>query len=312
MPPPGGSLRILPAGATVPSLFAASLLTASLLLPWQGQWLCAAAVIIVLGVPHGALDVEIGRTLLRHRVGWVWFPLFATPYLMLVAAVLGAWRLAPEPILAAFLAVSVWHFGTEESEGAHELSVLALGGLPVALPVVVQPVATARVLSAISGVPLAEAPAWLLWPSLAWVPLAVLWACRTLMWGPRRALLLPLLQCVGFVALPPLTAFALYFVSVHAPSHTAALIRHPTRAPRVHNTVSAWRLSTPTTILTVLIGAALLPFGAGEPAVRLVGVTLQLLAALTLPHVLLEVWLTGHERTQALTTQPRPVPCAAR
>ncbi|WP_409564502.1 Brp/Blh family beta-carotene 15,15'-dioxygenase [Methylobacterium sp. J-088] len=54
---------------------------------------------------------------------------------MLVAAVLGAWRLAPESTLAAFLAVSVWHFGTEEVEGGRELSVLALGGLPVALPV---------------------------------------------------------------------------------------------------------------------------------------------------------------------------------
>lgn len=294
MPALGGSLRVLPPGAAMPLRLAAPILVASLLLPWQGQWFCAAAVIIVLGVPHGALDVEIGRTLLRERIGRAWFPLFAAPYLALVAVVLVAWRLAPEPTLAAFLALSVWHFGSEETEGGG-LPAFALGGLPVALSVLLKPTATAQVLSAISAIPLAEPPAWLVWGSLAWVPLAILWACHTLIGGPRRALLLPLLQGIGFATLPPLTAFTLYFVSIHAPMHTAALIQHPTRAPRIHDHSSAWRRSMPTTLLTVLIGAALWPLGAGEPAVRLVSVTLQLLAALTLPHVLLDLWLTRRE-----------------
>lgn len=300
MPGPGGSVRILPSGAATPLWLAVPILAASLLLPWQGQWFCAAAVIIVLGVPHGALDVEIGRTLLRHRVGWAWFPLFAAPYLGLVAVVLVAWRLVPEATLGAFLAVSVWHFGLEETEGSG-LPALARGGLPVALPVLMQPAATAQVLSAISGVPFGALPVWLFWGSLAWMPLLAVWGYRTLMEGPRHALVLPVLQCIGFAVLPPLTAFTLYFVSVHAPTHTAALIRHPTRAPRIQDTGSAWRLALPTTALTVLIGTALWPLGSGEPAVRLVCVTLQLLASLTLPHLLLDMWLVGREKTQAVT-----------
>lgn len=290
-----GRDRLLPPGAGASLGLALPVLGASLFLPWSGQWVCAVVVIVALGVPHGALDVEIGRTLLRHRVGWAWFPTFAAPYLALVAVVLLAWRLAPEATLAAFLAVSVWHFGTEETGGGG-LATLAHGGIPVAVPVLVQPAETAHVLTAISALGLTAPPGWLVGASLSWVLLATLWTARTLRSGRARGLLLPFAACIAFAVLPPLTAFTLYFVAVHAPAHTAALIRHPTRAPRVRNAAAAWRRALPTTVLTVLIGAALWPLGTGEPAVRLVGVTLRLLAALTLPHMLLDAWLDRVEQ----------------
>ena len=306
-PSAGGMTRtyVSPVAAT-PSLLALPVLAVSLLLPWQAGWVCAVVTIIVLGVPHGALDVEIGRTLLRHRLGRVWFPIFALPYLALVAAVLVAWRWAPEVTLAAFLLASVWHFGSEEAGGG--LAALVLGGIPVTVPVLVHPAATAQVLSAAAGLTLATPPAWLSVGSLIWLLPAVLWTVRTIAAGRIRRLALPLLLCGCFVALPPLTAFALYFVAVHAPAHTDALVRHPTRAPRVLNAATAWRLALPVTILTVLIGAALWPFSAGEPAVRLVRVTLQLLAALTLPHMLLDAWLGHRERRGALSDGHRRGP----
>jgi len=298
MLPTGGTTRVLPPGVATPLGLAMPILVASLFLGWQGQWLCAVALIVVLGVPHGALDVEIGRNLLRHQFGQAWFPLFALPYLTLVVLVLVAWRLAPEASLAGFLALSVWHFGSEET-GEGGLPAIARGGLPIALPVLCQPAATAGVLSAIAGVPLATVPAWLLGASLAWLPLAAVWSVQTLRADRPRLLVLPLVLGAGFVALPPFTAFTLYFVAVHAPLHTSALIDHPTRAPRVRDARSAWWLAMPTTVLTVVIGATLWPFTAGEPAVRLVGVALQLLAALTLPHMLLDAWLTRREQAQA-------------
>ncbi len=54
-------------GRTAPFFLALPVLVASAVLPWQTGWVCAVATIVVLGVPHGALDVEIGRTLLRGR-----------------------------------------------------------------------------------------------------------------------------------------------------------------------------------------------------------------------------------------------------
>ena len=109
-------------------------------------------------------------------------------------------------------------------------------------------------------------------------------------------LLVPGLLAAMFAALPPLTAFALYFVGVHAPAHTAALIRNPARAPRVRDHRSAALLAMPITALTLLIGAALWPLYGGAVPDRLLALTIQGLAALTLPHMLLEAGLARRER----------------
>ncbi|RYY17867.1 MAG: hypothetical protein EON55_01090 [Alphaproteobacteria bacterium] len=298
MPRPSGTTSALPLGSAVPMLVACPILAASLLLSWQGQWLCAVALVIVLGVPHGALDVEIGRNLFRDRLGRAWFPAFALPYLTLVALVLVAWHVAPAPTLAAFLIASVWHFGSEDA-GVGGLPALAMGGIPVAVPVLMHPEATASVLAAITDLTLTSPPSWLVVGSFLWLPTAALWAIRTVHAGHRRTLALPAALCAAFTLLPPLTAFTLYFVVVHAPAHTTSLIRHPTRAPRVRDVAAAWRLSIFTTALTILIGAALWTVTPGETPVRFVRVTLQLLAALTLPHMLLDAWLTRREGSDA-------------
>ena len=287
---------VIPGGRTAPPLplsllLALPVLVASLALPWQAGWTAAVAVIILLGVPHGALDVEIGRNLLRGRVGFWWFPVFAGPYLLLVGSVLLAWRWAPEPTLAAFLVASVWHFGTEDAGGGG-WPALFRGGLPVAVPVLLHPQATARVFSAVSGLDFHQPPAWLTAGAILWLIPASVAALQS----RPRDLLLPGALCAVFATLPPLTAFALYFVAVHAPAHTAALIHHPIRAPRVRDEASAWRLAVPTTALTIAIGAALWPFYTGDVPVRLLCLTLQLLAAFTLPHMILDSWLERQDQ----------------
>ena len=264
----------------------------------------AVLAIVALGVPHGALDVEIGRTLLRPRFPRAWFPLFAGPYLLLVALVLLAWRVAPETSLAVFLLLSVWHFGLEDAP-AGGLEALARGGLPVAVPALAQPDATARLLSAIAGVPLDGLPSWLAGGSVLWLVPAALWALSELRNRRGRGLLLAAGLCTAFVLLPPLAAFTLYFVGVHAPAHTAALVRHPTRAPRATTSAAAWRLAAPATALTVLIGGALWPVTPGPWPDRLLCVTFQLLGALTVPHMLLDAWLERRDHASAARATPR-------
>ncbi|MDP9095853.1 MAG: Brp/Blh family beta-carotene 15,15'-dioxygenase, partial [Pseudomonadota bacterium] len=180
-----------------------------------------------------------------------------------------------------------WHFGTEDRRSTGVVSIVAWGGMPIAAPLLLQPAATMQVLSAIAGVPLVLAPPLLLWCSLVWLIAFGVTAARC----GWRDLGTPAALCVGFALLPPLTSFTLYFVAAHAPAHVDALIRHRQRAPRVCDRAAAWRLALPTTVLTVVIGAALWPLYPGPVTVRLVCVTLQLLAGLTLPHMLLEAWL---------------------
>ncbi len=277
-----------------PVLLAAPLLAASALLPASTSILLALAAIIVLGIPHGALDGEIARDLVRPRFGRLWFPVFSLPYLALSALVLAGWHLAPLSTLGGFLAASVWHFGSEESRSGSPIELLARGGLPIGLPVLVQPAATAAVFATVAGVPLPQPPAWLVAGALLWLALAALWSVRLVIEREWTTLLAQGLLASAFVILPPLTAFAIYFVGVHAPAHTQALIEDAGRARRVRDGRSAMRHALPLWVTTVLIGAALWPLYDGPTPARLLALTLQGLAALTLPHLVLDAWSSRH------------------
>lgn len=281
-------------------LLAGAALTLSAALPPGAQHVCALAVIIVLGVPHGALDGEAARAVLRPRFGQAWFLVFSLPYLSLSALVLLAWHGAPGLTLLGFLAASVWHFGSEDTEAGGGLEVIVRGGLPVAMPTLVHPVATAAVFQTVAGVSLPQLPEWLWASAMAWLALAAVWTGQAALRRRGRLLAVPGLLAALFVVLPPLTAFAIYFVGVHAPAHVAALIRNPARAPRVRDDRSAAVLAVPITALTLLIGAMLWPLYGGAIPDRLLTLTIQGLAALTLPHMLLDAVLARRERWASL------------
>lgn len=272
-------------------LLAAPVLAATSLLPAPAAMVAALAAIIVLGVPHGALDGELARVALRPRVGRWWFLAFSVPYLMLAALVLLAWQAAPLSTLAAFLLGASWHFGTEEACADGALAVVAAGGLPVGAAVLTHPSATAAIFGVVSQTPMAWPPAWLLAGALIWLAAMVLWAARVLQSGDLHRLATPAALLAGFVLLPPLTAFAIHFVCLHAPAHVRSLIDDARLAPRIRDERSAARLSVPVTLLTLLLGAALWPLHQGAAPARLLCLTIQGLAALTLPHMLLELWL---------------------
>lgn len=264
-------------------------LIASAALPREASWAVALAFIIVLGVPHGALDGAVAAPLLRPRYGRIWFGVFALPHLGASALVLLAWQVAPLVTLAGFLALSVLHFGEEDAGPGRPVEALVRGGLPIALPALLQPEETARIFAIVTRVPIRELPAW--WVIVAWI-----WAVSAVMWltmqKSRHALLIELaLLSAAFWLLPPLTAFALYFVGLHAPRHMLALVHDTRRAPKVDTLGKAVLTSLPVFALTLLLGVLLWPlYAAGSPSIpsTLLTLTLQMLSALTVPHVILD------------------------
>ncbi len=252
----------------------------------EALWtLVVLAIVILLGVPHGALDGEIARPLLRPRFGAFWFLVFAVPYLGLTAGVLLAWRVEPIGMLAAFLAASVWHFGVEDA-GERSLAAAARGGLAVAVPVLLHPAATARFLAAVTLTSMPHLPLWLTTAAGAWCIVALAWMVQACVQHDWDGLGDAGLVAALFTVLPPLPAFAAYFVCLHAPRHMRALVRSGL-APRVRTMGdAAWR-SLPVTALTLLIGLVLWRWFPGAPPGRLLALTIQGLAALTLPHMLL-------------------------
>ncbi len=269
------------------------------LLPQPLGWPLLVAIVILLGVPHGALDGEICRTLLRPRFGRMWFPMFAGPYLLLFGLVLICWQVAPCATLLAFLLASAWHFGSEDAAPCGGgLEILVRGGLPIVLPLLVHPAATLALLGTMARVTLVLA-GWERAVGQGWLVLATLWIAAAVAGGHWRRLGEPLLLAMPFVALPPLPAFVIYFVCVHAPAHTGRLIEDAVRAPRIHDSRSAVLLALPITALTLLIGAMLWPMFPGTVSSRLVSLTFQMLAALTLPHMLLDLLLDRRDRAAA-------------
>ncbi|WP_267427898.1 Brp/Blh family beta-carotene 15,15'-dioxygenase [Methylobacterium sp. GC_Met_2] len=264
-------------------------LVASACLPRDISWLVALAAVIVLGVPHGALDGAVAAPLLRPRYGRVWFGVFAIPYLGLSALVLLAWQILPLVTLAAFLAVSVVHFGLEDAGPGRPIEALVRGGLPVALPALLRPDQTAELFAVVTRSPMPQLPVWWWATAWLWLGLTGAWLLRR---GARRGVLGEMIVlAVSFLALPPLTAFTLYFVGLHAPRHVLALVRDPIKAPGVDTMQRAVLASLPIFALTILLGVGLWPFYAagssGAPA-TLLAVTLQMLSDLTVPHILLD------------------------
>lgn len=264
-------------------------LVTSAVLPREASWLVALVIVIVLGVPHGALDGAVAGPLLRPRYGRAWFGIFAVPYLGLSALVLLAWQVAPLVTLAGFLALSVLHFGEEDAGPGRPFEALVRGGLPIALPALLRSEETAALFGTVTRVPMAHLPSWWIAAAWLWLALAVAWVLVPRRRGAVRIEMTVL--ALAFWQLPPLTAFTLYFVGLHAPRHMRALVRDPTRAPGIDTMRKAVRASLPVFGLTLLLGAGLWPLyaaGANDPAATLLCLTLRMLSALTLPHVLLD------------------------
>jgi Brp/Blh family beta-carotene 15,15'-monooxygenase len=261
---------------------AALLVGVQWILPQDALWFDLVCI-IVFGLPHGALDVEIAREHLVGRMPRLWFPVFAIPYLTMACAVLGLWHAYPVAALCLFLSMSVWHFG--ETPGFPWWLRLLRGGAVIALPVLLHPAMTAGLLDGIAQIAMPECPAWIKIGSLAWLGLCLAAvAARTVPVPLLRELAL---LAALYAALPPLTALAIYFVCLHAPAHMHEMIDHRLSA-RVTSMAAAWCYALPPTLLTLAIGAMLWPLYTGAPVERLLALTLQGLAALTVPHMLMD------------------------
>ena len=249
----------------------------------------AGALALVMGLPHGALDLWISR-----RAG-LWydtrsFVRFHALYLGVAALVVVAFLLAPAVSLALFLAMSVFHF-SHDWEGAVSMPVrLLAAALIVIVPSLAHPQAVADIFAALTRTAsprLGELPFQVMLPTM-W--LAAGTCAAALFQSPRAGLEIALL-CALAVALPPIAFFFAYFVLMHSPRH----MLHERGV--VQGRGEAWGVALYTGLALALVFAATLAvFGpsmsvrgwaaVGDEAAVLRAVFIGL-AALTLPHVLL-------------------------
>ena len=254
------------------------------------------AAVLLLGLPHGALDLWIAGRAGAGARGWLRFHL---GYLGIAGVVVSTFLLVPVAATAAFLAFSVWHFADDWRGSPACLAQphrIALASAVVLAPLAFHPSETLALLAEVAA---REPPAW---PGTALraialaVPLvAVLAALRSHRRAGAEGLAVIALACT----LPPLGFFASYFVLLHGPRH---VLRHAPSLPAGAGPRAALYAGVAIALVLVL-GSAL---GAGAAteglAVRSIFVGL---AALSVPHALLVEVARGHDAAPARLAEAR-------
>jgi Brp/Blh family beta-carotene 15,15'-monooxygenase len=254
--------------------------------------------IVLVGFPHGAFDHLVARPILAPRLGRFWWVPFGLAYIALAGAVCLAWAVAPLPTLVLFLAGSVVHFGLGDLEEAPVLcgvprwaAVIIHGALPILLPVGFHPDEAVPVLAAIGGVTEPAMMAVLsisIWLVPLWVgALAWMWLVTL---PSRASAILTAITAVGFVTLPPLLAFGLYFGMVHSPRHLLRLAAwyDPCQSHRAARWAA--HVVVPAGLVCAL-GIVGLVWAEPDASIGLLVPIFRLIAALTLPHMIVTSWL---------------------
>ncbi|MCG6112697.1 MAG: Brp/Blh family beta-carotene 15,15'-dioxygenase [Paracoccus sp.] len=280
--PGGAALTVF--WTAIPLLMAARALGLDL----EGQLGTLAATAIVLGggLPHGAYDISLLGRVSRGRRARL--AAATAIYIAIVVAMVLAWRLWPGATLVFFLIAAAYHFG-EDWEGIDDpLLRLICGASVAAAPALAHPDQVAAIFSDMTAGQGGAAVATGLF-LVAPVVLVVTAVCCLIVWqqGGRMTALAMAGALGALLLFPPVIGFALYFVCLHSPRHLASA------QLRLGDLPWRWRAAT----------AVALPVAAGVIWLAATGVTggaitpdvtaqaFQLLAALTIPHLVVSSYL---------------------
>lgn len=261
----------------------------------QVELIVVATLIVLLGVPHGALDTIFARQLygIQTLGGWL---RFAVIYVLLGASVVGFFMLAPSGFLIGFLLISMLHFSGDPAAGTPWLARALYGGAIIVLPTLLYAGEITRLFALLVGIDAATLVtpflSLLAWPWLIGLALA---AIQRLQKDWLTALEMGAVAVLAVLA-PPLISFTVFFCAMHSARHILRTIDYSGR--------SSPRLILGATLLPMLgvlvASAATWYFLGGTP---INGAIIQLvfvgLAALTVPHmalverVRLSGWVTG-------------------
>jgi Brp/Blh family beta-carotene 15,15'-monooxygenase len=241
------------------------------------------AAVILLGLPHGALDPMVARKAFTGQRGYT-TAVFYVAYLALVLGYWVLWNQLPTLGLASFLLIAAFHFGSDWEGRGNYLTRCAYGCAIVTLPSLGFP---AEVVS-IYGMLGTEHASGLVALSKVLAPVAVGIALigAVLQFLRHRNDFFELLTITsGTLLLHPLVFFTCYFTLLHSPRHLLETAEG-LGMTKLKNTYLA---TLPVLLATLLLGAiayGLLPHV--DTNARLLRIVFIGLAALTVPHMLLD------------------------
>lgn len=240
-------------------------------------------VIILFGLPHGALDPWIAQQLgLRNARSQTF--LFNASYLAIASLVVLVWLWLPALSLGIFLLISAWHFSDDWAQSLNLPLRLCAGTLLLLMPIGFHTQAVQAIFQQLSGpvgASLAHTltlPTWLLITAMLMITACAAWKQR---WRCSFELI-SLLFLAYFVH--PLIYFTVYFCLLHSPNHLSGLF---TAAPVTeHPRLVRMMLTYTSATLVVLTGLWWLWSSLPTDTLILKLIFIGL-AAVTVPHMIL-------------------------
>lgn len=241
-----------------------------------------AALLFFLGVPHGALDPIFAQKLMGLSRWQSWLK-FVLVYLILVGMTVIGWWQFPLFFMTVFLVLSIIHFSKDLAHTTPTVSRLLYGGAVIVLPTALHETVMRELFTRIIGAPDSLKIVYFLhlmvWPWMILISLAI---CFELINKRLSALEITAMVLLSLLA-EPLIAFTLYFCAMHSLRHLLRSQRYCGASVGKLMLVALGPMAG--VAVMALAGWVYLPQVPGDA--RLLQIVFVLLAALTLPHMLL-------------------------
>ena len=252
--------------------------------------LVALAAVVLIGLPHGALDGAIAMHL-GYANKILNFISFIALYVLMAGLVVALWIVMPAPCLFAFLIISMIHFGSGDARHGtgwmRGAEIMAHGGLVVAGISQMHRTEVDVVFGYLVG-----GDTTFVWSGLdiitVFVGVSIIVCVSQALWFRKwrsTAVELALLATL-FAVVPPLVGFAVYFCLVHSARHVAGIVSNLRRYMSV---ASLCVQTLAFTLASWLAGVAAVWWLADmtNPEPTVLRVIFIGLAALTVPHMIL-------------------------
>ena len=253
------------------------------------QYYSLIILIAIVGLPHGFFDYSIAKRLFSSTTNWL--ALFTIGYIAVSLVYFMAWNYIPLISLVLFLALAIYHFGMEElmHKKYSEMSIsdiLILGSIPVIFPIIFH---TNEVFIIFGQIISKELDIIEINKSFS---LIYFFLVIFKFYSNGIVRFLPYLFLIpSYILLPPLISFILYFCFHHSLKHYIISIYEEKLIPDIF-TMKSFLITIvfASVIFTAFVVGMLVKFSSYTIDIIIVKYTFILLACLTLPHLMLNIF----------------------
>jgi len=269
--------------------FAIIALVSPFVLTYYFQYYLLLIAVSFIGLPHGFFDYSIAERLFSYKKNWIYY--FTISYIFLSLIYLFFWFEYPLESLIFFLTISIFHFGMEELthikyKDMNFFQIIIIGSIPIALPILFHPENVFYIFNQITDLDInydyINTYIYYIYFLLLFIALYLN--------GIKRSWIY-LLLIANFIILPPLVSFILYFCFHHSLRHYIHSIYHDNLVPNKYSTNEYLKaIITASVLFTSVVLISLQIYGQYSFDIIIVKYIFILLACLTLPHLMLNIY----------------------